>query len=120
MIKLEQTSDEIEAIGAFAALVNEGRITPAQGLLDAVNKRWNWANDMVKLIQRGTLRTIFISQRGAVVRHILSLPNYKERNVAEGSKTLHQQSSNIEYATDYRRLTLPNRNYFNTIVKKCT
>lgn len=117
VIKKMSQSDEMEALGAFAGLINDGCITPAQGLLDAINKNWNWAKDMLKLIEHGTLRVTFIPKRGYVLRHILSLPNYKQPDTIDGSKTL-QQVPKMK-CEDYRRLTLPSRNYFNTIVKKC-
>lgn len=114
--KMSQT-DEMEALGAFSELINDGKITPAQGLLDAINKNWNWAKDMLKLIERGTLRVTFVPKKGYVLRHILSLPNHKQTDAIDGSKTL-EQNRKVE-CESYRRLTLPSRNYFNTIVKKC-
>lgn len=112
---LSQT-DEIEALGAFAYLVNEGKITPAQGLLDAVGKNWNWAKSMLNLVEIGNLRLVFIPGRGIMLRHILSMPNSKRNEEVDGSKTL-QQRSKVENV-ESRRLTLPSRNYFNTILKQ--
>lgn len=114
-IKNSMQTDEIEALGTFAHLVNTGKITPAQGLLDSVAKNWNWAKNMLKMIEQGNLRLIFVPGRGEVYRHILSLPNSKRNIAANGSKTL--QSAKLQN-TDCKRLTLPNRNYFNSILKQ--
>lgn len=111
--KLAQ-DDELEALGSFAGLVNEGKITPAQGLLDAVGKNWNWAKTMLKQVEEGNLRLIFVPERGKVYRHILALANKKREHV-DGSKTL--QRPKIKDG-DSGSSTLPRRNYFNTILKQ--
>lgn len=107
--------DEIEAVGTFALLVNGGAITPAQGLLDAVAKNWNWAKDMLRQVQEGNLRLVFIPERGKIFRHILSLAGQKRELGPDASQTL--QSSKIRDGAA-RRSTLPNRNYFSTILKQ--
>lgn len=111
--KLPQ-NDELEALGSFANLVNEAKITPAQGLLDAVAKNWNWAKNMLNQVEEGNLRLIFIPERGKVSRHILALANKKREHI-DGSKTL--QRPKIKDG-DSRSSTLPRRNYFNTILRQ--
>lgn len=107
--------DELQALGSFAQLVNEGKITPAQGLLDAVAKNWNWAKNMLQQVEEGNLRLIFVPERGKVYRHILALSSKKREQHMDGSKTL--QRPRIKDG-DSRSSTLPRRNYFNTILKQ--
>ncbi|KAJ3645638.1 hypothetical protein Zmor_023279 [Zophobas morio] len=110
-IKQRMNRDEIESLGYFAKLVNSTKITPAEGLIDAVNKNWVWAKSMLKMVEKNTLRVVFISSRGKVYRHILSLPSYQRHRSAE---TL------LEDTVETRKQhTLPaNRNYFSTIVNQ--
>lgn len=112
-IKQRIDTDELDALGSFAELVNDGKITPAQGLVDCVNKNWSWAKSMLEMVEKNTLRVIFISDRGRVYRHILSLPSYQKKSLASGSKTLGLPT---EYKEIRRQKTLPNRCYFNTIL----
>lgn len=114
-LKNLQQDDELEALGSFCRLVGEARITPAQGLLDAVAKNWNWAKDMLRQVQEGNVRLIFVPERGKVFRHILSLANKKREHATDSSKTL--QNSKIKDGVA-RRSTLPSRNYFATILKR--
>lgn len=108
-IRQRMNKDEIEALSYFAGLINSAKITPAEGLIDAVNKNWNWAKNMLKMVEKNTLRVVFVSGRGKVYRHILSLPSY-QRN----------KDTNSEDEKSIKKLhTLPaNRNYFNTILNE--
>ncbi|KAJ8929182.1 hypothetical protein NQ314_018153 [Rhamnusium bicolor] len=114
-VKKRAGNDELAALGSFAELVNSGKITPAQGLIDSVNKNWNWAKSMLNMVEKNTLRVVFVSDRGKVYRHILSLPSYQRKGIQSGSKTL---ESPIEKNEVRRQKTLPNRSYFNTILKE--
>ncbi|XP_050513012.1 uncharacterized protein LOC114349380 isoform X1 [Diabrotica virgifera virgifera] len=114
-IKDRMSNDELAALGSFAELVNSGKITPAQGLIDSVNKNWSWAKNMLSMVQKNTLRVIYISERGRVYRHILSLPSYQRKNVESGSKTLEGPNDKKEIR---RQKTLPNRSYFNSILNE--
>ncbi|CAH1956180.1 unnamed protein product [Acanthoscelides obtectus] len=111
-IKKRASSDEIEALGTFSELVNSAKITPAQGLIDAVNKDWNWAKSMLTMVEKSTLRVVFIEERGKVYRHILSLPSYQKKEIQTGSKTLDLSVAKSEARTQN---TLPNC-YFNSIL----
>ncbi|VEN52709.1 unnamed protein product [Callosobruchus maculatus] len=111
-IKKRASTDELEALGTFAELVNSGKITPAQGLVDAVNKDWNWAKSMLAMVEKSTLRVVFIEERSKVYRHILSLPSYQKKEIQAGSKTLDVTVSRSETRTQN---TLPNC-YFNSIL----
>lgn len=113
LIKNRISNDELDALGSFAELVNSGKITPAQGLIDAVNKNWLWAKSMLAMVEKNTLRVIFISGRGKVYRHILSLPSYQRTSLDSGSKTLDSPVGKNEIGT---QKTLPNRSYFNTLL----
>lgn len=112
-IKQRINNDELEALGSFAELVNSGKITPAQGLIDSVNKNWTWAKSMLAMVERNTLRVVFISDRGRVYRHILSLPSYQRKSIDSSSKTLESPSAKPEIR---KQKTLPNRSYFNTLL----
>ncbi|KAK5641536.1 hypothetical protein RI129_010083 [Pyrocoelia pectoralis] len=74
-IRNEEFDNEIKTLGVFAKLVNAGTITPAEGLVDAVGKKWNWAKSMLKTLEAENLRLIFISERRKSSRHILVLPS---------------------------------------------
>ncbi|XP_060523408.1 uncharacterized protein LOC132700218 isoform X2 [Cylas formicarius] len=109
-IKERLRNDEIEAMGLFSELVNHAKITPAQGLIDSVNKEWTWAKNMLSMVEKNTLRLVFVADRGKVYRHILSLPSYTKTEGEEitdkGNKTRHV----------IRRSTLPARTYFNSLL----
>ncbi|KAJ8957334.1 hypothetical protein NQ318_004813 [Aromia moschata] len=113
-IKDRMKNDEIESLGAFAELVNSDRVTPAQGLVDFVNRDKTWARSMLSMVEKNTLRVVFVSDRGIVHRHILSLPPQQTKNNQNGSKTL--ESPKVKKETREQK-TLPSRNYFNTILK---
>ncbi|KAL3274251.1 hypothetical protein HHI36_015661 [Cryptolaemus montrouzieri] len=110
-IKETSNRDELESLGHFCKLVNSYEITPAQGLIDASNKNWIWAKDILEMVDKHTLRIVFVSDRGKVIRHILSLPSYKKRETSQSVGCSRSGS---------KRSTLPNRSYFNTIMRKVT
>lgn len=114
-IRQRMSEDELSALGKFADLVNTGKITPAQGLIDCVNKNWSWAKEMMSAVEKNTLRVIFIAGRGQVYRHILSLPSYQKKTIQDGSKTLDRP--NVKQDLDKQK-TLPNRSYFSTILRE--
>ncbi|RZC36928.1 uncharacterized protein BDFB_006066 [Asbolus verrucosus] len=110
-IKQRMNKDELNALGYFAKLVNDTKITPAEGLIDAVNKNWMWAKSMLKMVEKNTLRVVFISDRGKVYRHILSLPSYQRNRATE--------SLLGDVPETKKQHTLPsNRNYFSTILNQ--
>lgn len=109
---LEQLLDEswrkeLDALRAYARLMNTGNLTPAQGLIDAYNKKWTWAKAMLETIEKGSLRVVLVPEKGKVVRHILSLPQYGKKN-RKGVKGEGKELSN----------TLPARNCFWTILRQ--
>lgn len=105
-IKNIDMRDELEALGAFAVLINDGKITPAQGLVDAYNKKWNWAKYMLELVGEGNLRLIFTPKRNKVTKHILSMPVAKKPQIYR---------KNVEVK---RSFSFNDRNYFNSLLNK--
>lgn len=118
LIKERMKNDELEAMGSFCNLVNSGCITPAQGLIDSINKNWQWARDMLGMVEKSTLRLVFVQDRGKVYRHILSLPSYSKGGELEscGSKTWSDKGRKIRSIR--RRTTLPGRNYFSSLLSE--
>ncbi|KAJ8986180.1 hypothetical protein NQ317_005654 [Molorchus minor] len=114
-IKEKMKTSDIESLGAFADLVNSGKVTPAQGIVDFVNKNCTWATSMLKMVEDSTLRIVFVSDRGQTCRHILSLPSNNQKEVQNGSKTL--ESPRVAKDSQGQK-TLPGRNYFSTILKE--
>ncbi|CAG9858916.1 unnamed protein product [Phyllotreta striolata] len=115
-LKERLNDEELNALGIFAQLVNSAKITPAQGLIDSVSKNWEWARSMLSMIEQNTLRIIFVSDRGQIYRHILSLPSYQRKiSLQCGSKTLDTKTEKRELR---RQKTLPSRSYFNTILNE--
>lgn len=118
LIKDRWKTDEVEAINSFCRLVNGGSITPAQGLMDSINKNWQWAKDMLGMVEKNTLRLVFVQDREKVYRHILSLPSYGHGSESEvdspGSKTWNDKTRNVRSVK--RKTTLPGRNYFNSLL----
>ncbi|CAH0563543.1 unnamed protein product [Brassicogethes aeneus] len=114
-IKQRQCDAEISSLNKFCELVYNGKITPAEGLIDAVNKNWDWAKNMLKMVEKSTLRIVFICDRGKVYRHILSLPSYDRKKENDGgSRTLESERKRRDIR---RQKTLPNRSYFASIMK---
>ncbi|KAF2878692.1 hypothetical protein ILUMI_27479 [Ignelater luminosus] len=115
-IKQQEAYDEIGALGKFSKLVNSGSITPAQGLIDSISKNWNWAKDMLKVIEQGNLRLIFVPERGKIVKHILSLPPNDQKaskmDFNKSLETISNSSSNTE------GLSLSRRHYLSTILSR--
>ncbi|XP_017778096.1 PREDICTED: uncharacterized protein LOC108563814 [Nicrophorus vespilloides] len=96
--------DEIVSLGIFSELVNKEKITPAEGLIESINKRWSWAKDMLTLVERQRLRVVFVEGRGKIGRHLMSVPNdFKAKAIAE------DESYNLN--------TLPKKSYFCTLLK---
>lgn len=111
---MKESYDELDALGFFAKLVNDGSITPAQGLVDAINKNWSWAKDMLAMVEKANLRLIFVPARGKVQRHVLSIPADKNHGCAS-SKTL-QNGRKISGGNRYS--TIPTENYLSTLFRK--
>lgn len=107
-IKERERLDEIESLETFVRLVNFGEITPAEGLIDSVNKKWIWARHALKILDQCNLRLIFIESRGKMQRHVLALPKSDENSLFE-EITLNKVGKNNENINGY----------FNTIVKNC-
>ncbi|XP_076276024.1 uncharacterized protein LOC143206972 isoform X2 [Rhynchophorus ferrugineus] len=116
LIKERLRNDEIESLGLFSKLVNTGSITPAQGLVDSVNKNWIWAKDMLGMVEQNTLRLFFIEERGKVYRHILSLPSDSSRNADEVGASRTWTDKEKKRRAVRRRTTLPARNYFSSLL----
>lgn len=108
-IRQRMNTDEKAALSYFAKLINSAKITPAEGLIDAVNKNWSWAKNMLRMVEKNTLRVVFVPSRGKVYRHILSLPSY-HRNKDDDFED--------EKTTKKLHTLPPNRNYFSTILKE--
>lgn len=102
------STEEMEAIGAFAELVNDVKLTPARGLIDAVNKNWNWAKAVLEMVEKTNLRMIFTPERGKVFRHILLMPNKKKPPV----------DRNRRKTIDVCQTTLQFRSVFLTMLNK--
>lgn len=122
-IKQKLNNDELMALGTFCQLVNNEKITPAQGLLDAVDKNWLWAKNMLDIVEKHTLRVVFISERGQVYRHILSLPSYQMKKTVHNNGThtlLESPKSSLEMRRQQRDKTMPNRSYFHSILRERT
>ncbi|XP_066248167.1 uncharacterized protein [Euwallacea similis] len=119
LIRERDKTDEMEAIGSFCNLVNSGNITPAQGLMDSISKNWQWAREMLGMVEKSTLRLVFVQERGKVYRHILSLPSYGGESESDisGSKTWNYKTRKVRSIK--RRTTLPGRNYFNSLLLNC-
>nr|XP_022917087.1 uncharacterized protein LOC111426687 isoform X2 [Onthophagus taurus]XP_022917088.1 uncharacterized protein LOC111426687 isoform X2 [Onthophagus taurus] len=85
--------DELESMGIFTTLVNQKRITPASGVINGYQKKWNWAKNIVDLLQNNNkLKLIFIPKRGEVLNYLITTQNQKNRkDIFE-----HQQSDLIE------------------------
>lgn len=78
-IKMEEISNEMKALGVFCRLVNRKEISPATGLVDSINKGWNWAKACLSFVEtQGKVSLLFIPQKGKVVRHILAMPDKKD------------------------------------------
>lgn len=114
-IKNRANNDEVEALGTFAEQINSGRVTPAQGLNECVDKNLKWAKSMWNMVEKNALRVVFLSGRGQVFRHILSLPSQDKKELQSGSKTL---GAAVERQECRKELTLPSRNYFSTILRE--
>ncbi|KAK9885290.1 hypothetical protein WA026_010784 [Henosepilachna vigintioctopunctata] len=110
-IKERLNTSELESLGCFCKLVNSGEITPAQGLLDGSNKNWIWAKEILNMVEKHTLRIVFVSDRGKIYRHILSLPSYNKRKKLDSKENSFRSISR-------RGSTLPDRNYFTTIMRR--
>ncbi|KAJ8923096.1 hypothetical protein NQ315_001649, partial [Exocentrus adspersus] len=115
-IKGRGNEEEVATLGSFAEQVNAGKITPAQGLTDCVTKNLGWAKNMLGMVQKNTLRVVFIPGRGQVGRHILSLPSHQnKKELGCGSKTL---GASTDKHDSRKELTLPGRSYFSTILRE--
>lgn len=114
-IKGRGNKDELATLGIFAEQVNSGKASPAQGLVDCVDKNSSWAKAMLNMVGDKTLRVVFLPGRGQVYRHILSLPTQQKKELESGSKTL---GAPVEKQDFRKELTLPSRSYFSTILKE--
>lgn len=86
-IRGREARDEMKALGTFSRLVNTNEVSPASGLIESVNKGWNWARNMLRLVEQSSLRVIFIPDRDKVYRHILSLPSYERTDACIASRS---------------------------------
>lgn len=108
-IRKRMGNDELEALGAFCKVINQGRVTPAQALMDAYNKKWIWAKIMLELVGEGSLRLVFVPARDRVVRHVLTMPH--SRKMRRGKST--------DGRVDVKRsFSFNDRNYFNSLLSK--
>ncbi|GJQ73347.1 hypothetical protein Trydic_g13716 [Trypoxylus dichotomus] len=107
-IKNKAMNYELQALGAFCKLINEGRVTPAEGLMDAHHKKWNWAKTMLEVVGEGSLRLIFTPERGRVVRHILLMPACRKPKRGKSSDTRDVK----------RSCSFNDRNYFNSLLSR--
>lgn len=107
-VKNKGMDDELNALGAFCKLINEGRVTPAEGLMDAYSKKWSWAKTILELVGEGSLRLVFAPERYRVSRHILAMPVSKKPRRGRSS-----DGYNVK-----RSLSFNERNYFNSLLNK--
>ncbi|XP_014294082.1 uncharacterized protein [Halyomorpha halys] len=65
-----QSTEELEALGEFSHLVLIGKISANEGILDAENKGWNWAEKIIKTSSElaDPLELVFTPGPGKVVR----------------------------------------------------
>lgn len=108
-IKERDSIDEIESLGIFSRLVNLREITPAQGLVDSINKNWLWAKDMLEVLELTNLRIVFVPDISVVARYMLSLPK-DDKNVENHEINLNK----IEKFEEHTK----SRNYLSTIARK--
>ncbi|XP_025836461.1 uncharacterized protein LOC108742227 isoform X2 [Agrilus planipennis] len=115
-ITKKEYKDELEAMGSFAKLVTSSQISPAQGLVDSVNKNWNWAKSMLCSVEKSQLRLVFCPGRGKTLRHILYLPLEEQNKIDDnGLQTLNMIRQTI-LRNGYQ--TLPSKSYFSTFSRK--
>lgn len=110
-IKDRDRADEIESLGIFARLVNSREITPAQGLVDAINKNWIWAQEMLETLERTHLRIVLVPHNGIVARYMLSLPKGDNKSRENDEICLNK----IEQIYDTK-----GRSYLSTIARRRT
>lgn len=85
-IKQMDIVDELRALGIYCKLVNNRGVTPASGVIESVNKGWNWAKNVLCFVEKHkSLSLIFAPQRGKFYRHVLSLPSHEKRTNVDGS-----------------------------------
>lgn len=101
--------DEIESLGIFSRLINLREITPAQGLVDAINKNWLWAKDMLQVLELTNLRIVLVPDINVVSRYMLSLPK-DDKNIENDEIDLNK----IEKIDEHTK----SRNYLSTIARK--
>lgn len=78
-IKLDEINNEGKALGIYCRLVNNKDITPANGLVDSINKGWNWAKSVLCFVEsQSKVSFLFVPRRGKVMRHILAMPEKRE------------------------------------------
>ncbi|KRT85494.1 hypothetical protein AMK59_93, partial [Oryctes borbonicus] len=107
-VKNKAMNYELQALGAFCKLINEGKVTPAEGLMDAYHKKWSWAKTMLEIVREGSLRLILTPERGRVVRHILAMPVCRKprRGKSNDGRDVNRSHS------------FNDRNYFNSLLNK--
>lgn len=106
-IKSEDVNEELRAIGVFCKLVNTKEITPATGLIESVNKGWNWAKNVLYFIEKQSrVRFVFSPCRGKVFRHILSLPTHDKKSKGENTllRKLQQDSATNTLSKQFNSL----------------
>lgn len=111
---IREQRDEIEALGAFNRLVNTTEVSPASGLIESVNKGWNWARNMLRLVERASLRVVFTPDRSKLHRHILKLPSYERRPdcpTVNGLKSLQGTLKERKIGEENTSRTLPSRRF---------
>lgn len=78
-IKNQEIKDEIHALGIYSKLVTSKKMSPASGLIESINKGWNWAKNILSIIEEhSTVTLIFTPKRGKFMRHVLCLPTHEK------------------------------------------
>ncbi|KAF5306841.1 hypothetical protein FQA39_LY00071 [Lamprigera yunnana] len=107
-IKSDDVQNEVKALGVFAKLVNSGKITPAQGLVNSVKKNWNWAKNMLADVEMENIRLIFIPFKDKTIKHVLVAPSNINKNSSLENLKMNQYDLNFT-----------TKHYSNSLIVKC-
>ncbi|CAB0028919.1 unnamed protein product [Trichogramma brassicae] len=83
----EAYNSEMRSLGAYCKLVSSREMLPANGIVDALSKGWQWADSVARMIERtakqgARLRLIFVTPE-RVLRYHMKFANDQEPNSYE-------------------------------------
>uniref|UniRef100_A0ABD2XDQ4 Mab-21-like HhH/H2TH-like domain-containing protein n=2 Tax=Trichogramma kaykai TaxID=54128 RepID=A0ABD2XDQ4_9HYME len=83
----EAYNSEMRSLGAYCKLVSSREMLPANGIVDALSKGWQWADSVARMIERSVkqgarLRLIFVTPE-RVLRYHMKFANDQEPNSYE-------------------------------------